>query len=142
MSNESEDVTLAGELEALRDDPDEWSDAAAEFNVRPRRTEVVSFRLPQAELDELEAAADAAGESLSEFIRGAVELRLGKTLLDDSLLDVWAGSGTLVIRRLHRALGIASRSENQGFVVPDFPPALASMIADPPPDHELPLEYS
>jgi Arc/MetJ-type ribon-helix-helix transcriptional regulator len=73
---EAEDQQLARGLEATRDDPEEWSDEPASVVVRPTRSQVVSFRLPLEELEQLTEAVDESGESLSEFIRGAIEMRL------------------------------------------------------------------
>ena len=66
---------LAGELWEHRDDPEEWGEEAEEIGVKPRRSSVVSFRLPPQELDALEQAMEQTGESLSEYIRGALYLR-------------------------------------------------------------------
>ena len=73
--NEAED-RLAAELEAGRDDEDEWGDERVEMDVRPSRTQVVSFRMPLEELETVVAAATASGESLSEFIRTSIALRV------------------------------------------------------------------
>ncbi|HEY7349672.1 MAG TPA: hypothetical protein VH599_15255 [Ktedonobacterales bacterium] len=70
------DTDLIQELYEHQDDPDEWSEEAVPIEVRPGRTSVVSFRLPTKELDALEEAASAARESISEYVRKAVALRL------------------------------------------------------------------
>ena len=62
----------AEELYRHRNDPGEWSEAAEPIEVRPVRSESVSFRLPSAELDALESAAQAARLSLSAYIREAL----------------------------------------------------------------------
>jgi Ribbon-helix-helix protein, copG family len=67
---------LAEELERSRDDEGEWSDDRANVEVRPGRTQVVSFRLPLEELEVLAAMTSETGESLSEFIRNAIEHRV------------------------------------------------------------------
>jgi hypothetical protein len=67
---------LAKELWERRNDPEEWSEEAEDIEVRPRRSSVVSFRLPPEEFDALEKAMARTGESLSEFIRTALALRL------------------------------------------------------------------
>jgi hypothetical protein len=64
------------ELWERRHDPEEWSEEAVEIEARPTGSTVVSFRLPYEEYEELEEAASARGESLSEFIREAVRIRL------------------------------------------------------------------
>lgn len=66
----------ADDLYEHRNDPDEWDDQPAEIEVRPAGSEVVSFRLPSDELDRVVEAAQAAGESLSQFVRGALSARL------------------------------------------------------------------
>ena len=67
---------LVNEIWAHRDDPEEWGEEAEDIQVRPSRSSVVSFRLPREELAEIEQARAHTGESLSEFIRGALALRL------------------------------------------------------------------
>jgi hypothetical protein len=74
MNNEKD---TADELWEHRNDPDEWSEEAEEIETRPSGSAVVSFRIPWDELEELDEAATENGESLSEFIRQAVRLRLG-----------------------------------------------------------------
>jgi ribbon-helix-helix CopG family protein len=65
------------ELWEHRHDPEEWSEKAIEIEARPTGSTVVSFRLPYEEYEVLEEAASERGETLSEFIRQAVRLRLG-----------------------------------------------------------------
>lgn len=66
----------ADDLFDHRNDPDEWDDQPVEIEVRPTGSEVVSFRLPSDELDRVMEAARAVGESLSQFVRGALSVRL------------------------------------------------------------------
>ena len=66
----------AAELYEHRNDDGEWSDDVEKIEVRPRRTEVISFRVPSDELDLLEVAAKQAGVSLSEFVRETIQRRL------------------------------------------------------------------
>lgn len=66
---------LAGDLYDHRDDPDEWDGEAIEVVQRPARSEVVSLRFPAEEYRALKAAAVAAEESVSDYIRGAVKQR-------------------------------------------------------------------
>ena len=67
---------LAEELERSRDDVGEWSDEPVEIDVRPGRSQVVSFRLPLEELEVLTEMAATTGESLSDFIRSAIGHRV------------------------------------------------------------------
>ena len=72
---------LVNEIWAHRDDPEEWSEESEDIEVRPSRSSVVSFRLPREELAEIEQARAESGETLSEYIRGALALRLhGETV--------------------------------------------------------------
>ncbi|MBV9453196.1 MAG: ribbon-helix-helix protein, CopG family [Rubrobacter sp.] len=73
--NESE-KDLVKEIWEHRDDSEEWSEEAEDIEVKPRRSSVVSFRLPPEEFAALEQARAQTGESLSEFIRAALTLRL------------------------------------------------------------------
>lgn len=77
MDDEKE---LAEELERTREDADEWGDERVEISVAPMRTQVVSFRLPLEELETLNSAAGAVGESISQFIRRAIDLRLSRSV--------------------------------------------------------------
>lgn len=65
----------ATNLHEHRHDPGEWSAKPVRVDVRLAKTSVVSCRLPTAELEELVEAAERAGETVSDYIRGAVTLR-------------------------------------------------------------------
>lgn len=67
--------TEADDLYESRYDPDEWDERPVQIEVRPTGSEVVSFRLPADELDRIVEA----GESLSQFVRGALRDRLEPT---------------------------------------------------------------
>jgi hypothetical protein len=66
---------LAQELEQQSEDPGIWEQEAEEIESRPRRTSVLSLRLPTKEFHALLRSARSAGESLSEYVRGAILLR-------------------------------------------------------------------
>lgn len=76
MKHRKRDDELAEELFQRRHDPDEWETAPETIDVRPARTSVVSVRLPTAELRAVEAAAKAAGRTLSAYIRAAIAAQL------------------------------------------------------------------
>jgi Ribbon-helix-helix protein, copG family len=59
-----------------RHDAGEWEDEAEAIEVRPSKSAVLSVRLPREILDTLEDTAAASGQSLSEFVRAAIEHRL------------------------------------------------------------------
>ena len=67
----------AEELHASRDDPDEWDDETAEVHVRPMTTSVVSFRMPHDDLNRLQSISRARGESISDFVRDSIRVRIG-----------------------------------------------------------------
>jgi len=73
--NENED-RMAAELEGGRDGGEEWAEEPVAIEVRPSATQVVSFRMPLEELEMTINAAKASGESLSEFVRNSIALRL------------------------------------------------------------------
>ena len=70
-------------LHETRDDPDEWDDAPAPLRVRPVTTNVVSFRMSHDELDGLQSIVRARGESVSEFVRDSIRIRMNSV----SVLD-------------------------------------------------------
>src|SRR5438094_871431 len=73
----------------------EWEEV--EVEVRPRGTEVVSFRLPSQEVSGLIEAAQKAGETLSEYIRGALAIRMLGTPIGP-VVELNTSGGQLRIR--------------------------------------------
>jgi Ribbon-helix-helix protein, copG family len=108
---------VAKELHDHRGDPEEWEDAPAQVNVRPGRTEVVSFRLPSDQLDVIEHLAGEAGQSVSEFVRHAVLAYInGETM--EPFLDMQSGASgelRLTVRTPIRSSGYTSN------IIPDHP---------------------
>ena len=84
---------LVKEIWAHRDDPEEWSEEAEDIRVQPSRSSVVSFRLPREELTEIEQVRAQTGESLSEFIRGALALRLRGNLVGSTTGFIYGDMG-------------------------------------------------
>lgn len=82
---------LAEELWQHRNDPDEWEEEAEEIEVKPRRSSVVSFRLESDDLDELERAVAGSGETLSEYIRKALRIRMHGMAMGPVLGITFAG---------------------------------------------------
>lgn len=80
------------DLHRARKDPSGWEDEPTEITVAPRKSEVVSFRLPSDELDQLEEAAAAAGETLSEYIRRALRALISGSVATRPGIDVMAGT--------------------------------------------------
>ena len=74
------------ELHASRDDPGEWDEERAAVRVRPTTTSVVSFRMPNSELDKLQTIVRTRGESISDFVRDSIRVRIGH-LSDTSVGD-------------------------------------------------------
>jgi Ribbon-helix-helix protein, copG family len=118
----------AADLYEHRNDDGEWSDEVEEIEVRPRRTEVVSFRLPSEELDRLESVAEAAGESLSQFVRNAIQMRLDGRIGDAQRIPVVGfmnGRGIFTVE-VHGYLS-SSMGEAPTSWVPDRPPVLVNV---------------
>lgn len=90
----AEEHPTAEEFHRMRNDPSAWESEPTRITVGVRKTEIVSFRLPADELDQLEVAAAAAGESLSEYVRRALRSLTGRTASTRPGLDVMAGTGT------------------------------------------------
>jgi hypothetical protein len=90
---------LVKEIWEHRDDPEEWGEEAENIEVRPRRSSVLSFRLPPEELAALERAMEQSGESLSEFIRKALALRLHGVPIGPALEVAYGGPNELLVRR-------------------------------------------
>jgi hypothetical protein len=107
-----------------RDDPGEWTEEAVAVEVKPSRSEVVSFRLPSDELDALEAAAERSGESISEFIRKALALRLYGEPIGPSV-EISSGATRLTVRS-HVITG--GRKDAPASVVPDLPPLTVASL--------------
>ncbi len=91
MTNNEKDPIR--ELWEHRHDPEEWSEEAEEIEARPTGSTVVSFRLPWEEYEELEEAAAAKGESLSEFIRKALRGRLHGIAIANFVEMTYGGAG-------------------------------------------------
>lgn len=66
----------ADELFAHRHDAGEWEEKPERIEVRPALTSVVSLRMPASELKLLSRAAALSGETLSQYIRKSVQIRI------------------------------------------------------------------
>jgi hypothetical protein len=111
------------ELLEHRDDDGEWEEEAEPVTVKTG-SEVVSFRLSSDELDALAESAEQRGESLSEYIRAAIALRLHGTPIGPAV-EVSSGATRLTIRS-HIVVGGSRVAE--GSFVPDVPPMTAAAI--------------
>jgi len=107
----------ADELLKHRNDPDEWSDEPEQIQVRTS-TEVISFRLPAQEVDLLVEAAQKSHESLSEYVRKAIGLRLFGEPIGPAV-EVSSAGGTIVIRS---HIVVSGRRDAPASFVPDHPP--------------------
>lgn len=118
MSNDVE----RDEARALYDhrhDEGEWSDVPVAIEVRPLRSEVVSFRLPTEEMTELETAARTGGESISSFVRKAITERLRRST--GPRMTFWVSysyraGGWLRPGEVHGAEGTLVSTEQRQFV--------------------------
>lgn len=89
---DKEEDRLAQELWESREDPEEWSDEAVDVKVRPKSSTVVSFRLQEEELDEVEEAAEQNSETISQFIRGAIKMRLNPSFAKPEMKVIVLGA--------------------------------------------------
>jgi hypothetical protein len=53
-----------------------WAENPAQLEVRSPQSAVVSFRMPPDEFEALASAADEIGQTLSEYIREAIQFRI------------------------------------------------------------------
>ncbi len=74
--NRDHDEEVARELERDADDDAMWEQEPVKIERRPSRTSVLSLRLPTAEFHALLKAARQSGESVSEYVRGAIAARV------------------------------------------------------------------
>ena len=108
---------MSDSSEKMARDDREWSDHAVEAEVAKEPAEVVSFRLPPEELTSLESAAERVGETLSQYIRGALAIRLHGAVIGPTV-EVTSGADRLLVRS-----HIATSSRNISEAIsPDFPP--------------------
>lgn len=107
----------AEELLEHRNDPGEWSGEGEQIEVRPS-TAVISFRLPPEEVDLLIDAARKSEETISEYVRKAIGIRLFGEPIGPAV-EVSSGAGTIVIRSHILPSG---RRDAPASFVPDHPP--------------------
>ncbi len=67
---------LANQLERESEDNDLWEQESVTIERRPTRTSVLSLRMPTDEFHALLKAARSSGESVSEYVRKAIAMRL------------------------------------------------------------------
>ncbi|MBI4728612.1 MAG: hypothetical protein HY775_03815 [Acidobacteria bacterium] len=115
--------SLAEELLAHREDVGEWSEEAVPAQVKVGPTEVVSFRMPSEELDALEEAGACAGETLSEYIRKAIAIRMHGVPIGPAV-EVTFGAERLVVRS---HIVTSGRTEAPASIVPDYPPTFVAV---------------
>jgi hypothetical protein len=114
---------LVADLEANRDRDGEWSEEPTAVEVRAKGTDVVSFRLPAEEFEALLEAKSQAGESMSEYIRKALAIRMYGQPIGPAV-EVTSGAHRLVVRSV-----IVTSSRTEGApIVSDFPPSLVSHL--------------
>ncbi len=116
---------LAAELHAHRDDPGEWGETPVEAEISPQRGVLMSFRLSSVEFISMQKAAQASGESLSEFVRNAIALRLhGKPIPTSMQITSGANRSTFFT-----PVAEPGRTENPGPSIPDIPPQFAALTS-------------
>ncbi len=125
----------AADLFERRNDPDEWEEEASDVAVKPRRTEVVSFRLPSEQLDELERQAKNADQSLSEFIRTAIDAHLHGSSTPQTCDFMLGGKGSFIVEIKAPQYWARSTAEYADLwtaseIVPDYPPGTATIAGE------------
>lgn len=106
---------LAVRLQAHRNDPNEWEQTPLRADVTPRRAVVTSVRMPLTEFVALQKAAGAAGQTVSDYIRTAIAVRL---------------RGLVRVNAVQIATAAAEASSQATFVVP-HPKAGQTQNPDP-----------
>jgi Ribbon-helix-helix protein, copG family len=123
---------LAAELLKHRSDKGEWDEEAVSIKRKPSRTEVVSVRIASSDLDRIEELADQAGESVSDFIRGAIALRLRGQVMDPVLGFASGATSdlTVLVRTILKAAGRTALPSYEEFQleVPDEPPSTVTIM--------------
>lgn len=123
----------ADELYQRRHDPNEWAEEAEEVKVKKSRSEVVSFRLPSEDLDRIEEAAAARGQTLSELIREALRASLDGTPYQlPSLVALESSAERLLAHVSHGQWSQQSTSSGSETVsseaFPDYPPTTQHVV--------------
>lgn len=119
----SDDQNPEREAWEHRDDEDEWSEAPEDVQVTSSPAQVVSFRLPVEELAKMTEEAERAGETISEYIRTALAVRMFGTPVGPSV-EVTTGASKLVLRSL---IVVDRQTENAPGLIPDYPPRFSSL---------------
>lgn len=97
MPDKERETQQIEEIRAHRDDAGEWEESPEDVEVKARRSEVVSFRIPSEELDSLEQAAARESETISQFVRKALALRIHGEPIGPAV-EVTTGATKLVLR--------------------------------------------
>lgn len=108
-----------------RDAQGEWSEEEAPIRTRPSGSELISLRVPAVLLTDIEAVMSHTRESLSEFVRAAVTLRLyGQPV---PTVDIFSTLGKVVLFSPVPGRGwtenLTFPEEERAFHVPDLPPS-------------------
>lgn len=128
------DQELAAELYEHRNDEGEWGEEAVSIKAKPSRTEVVSVRIPSSDLDLIEDLAEQSGESISDFIRGAIALRLRGQVMDPvvGFASGAASNLTVLVRTILKDAGHTALPSHEEFQldveVPDEPPPTVTIL--------------
>ncbi len=67
---------LAAKLYAGRNETGGWDETSIEAQIQPHRAVVTSLRLPVGEFTAVQKAARASGQTVSDFIRAAIGIKL------------------------------------------------------------------
>jgi hypothetical protein len=105
---------LAVQLHTRRNDPAEWEPTPVRADVSPRRAVVTSVRMPVAEFLALQKAAGAAGQTVSDYVRTAIAMRL---------------RGMIRVSSVH--IAVAAQARSQATFVAPHPEAGQTENPDP-----------
>lgn len=128
----SEEFVTSRDNDTLRElDAQEWEDEPEQIEVRRSKRDVVSFRLPHEEAEQLIAAAKQAGETLSEFIRGAIAIRVHGTSFGPAVRITSGSQGqtwSVTVQSYLLAAPSSTRDDDENWrLVPDAPPNLVNV---------------
>ena len=110
------------EVHENRDVDGEWSEDPVSIAVKGSSSQVVSFRLPTDEFALLLDAVERSGEKLSEFVRGAVILRI-YAKVSRTAIDVMSRDLSGKDRLQFTTRGSENPLPVSGEVFPNLPPA-------------------
>lgn len=109
-----------------RDDAGEWDEEPEDIEVRSA-SEVVSFRIASDQLSDLEEAASVAGETLSQYIRYALAIRMYGHPVGPVVAVSHHGGSVIFVQSHFVTAGRFEGNEPESSTIPDTAPQTASL---------------